>query len=610
MSPQKEAQILTILGIAGLLGLVYLTLHGVALGVTALACGGAALTGGPTNGLLLLFTGQPHGYSTGTACTVPTTAIQVVDVVAVVVLVGAAVAVLVWWVRYRQSDAWFINDIKRRQGFATGGEIAKHLSAKAAVGRARVLRPTLQSPAPADVSWAVGLSKHQAVHLSIEDSVVLEGAPRSGKGFRIIVSSILDWSGPLITTSTRNDNLLATYAERRKRGEVTVFDPQGLAGVRSSLRISPIAGCEDALTASQRAQSIMSGTALGSSSTNSEWADVGAGVLAQLLHAAAVSGADVADLYRWGSNPVTAMEAAQRLDTDGVPGWGEALRGIVEGDPDMRGKIWFGVQSAVRPLAIPNIQEALRPRTGEAFDADAFLAGENTLYLIGTGAGAGSMGGFLGAVVDDVVSRARVKANASASARLDPPLGLILDEIANMFYWKQLPTVMADGGGIGISTMVVLQALSQAETAWSRSEMDTIWSAATAKLILGGASDVAHLRDLSALMGERNVRKQSYSYSRGGSSSSEQTDRQALMSVDEIRRMPETMGLLAYRNRRPVLLDLQGWIERRDAKLIQEGKRATEADARLVFAERAAAARPAPVSPATSAASAPEPAER
>ncbi|MET0202544.1 MAG: TraM recognition domain-containing protein, partial [Gaiellaceae bacterium] len=147
-------------------------------------------------------------------------------------------------------------------------------------------------------------------------------------------------------------------------------------------------------------------------------------------------------------------------------------------------------------------------------------------------------------------------------------------------------------------------------TAWSRAEMDTIWSAATAKLILGGASDVAHLRDVSALMGERNVRKQSYSYSRGGSSSSEQTDRQALMSVDEIRRMPETMGLLAYRNRRPVLLDLQGWIERRDAKLIQEGKRATEADARLVFAERAAAARPAPVTSATSAASAPEPAER
>ena len=606
MSPQKEAQILTILGIAGLLGLLYLTLHGVALGVTALACGGAALAGGPTNGLLLLFTGQPHGYSTGTACAVPTTAIQVVDVVAVVVLVGAAALLLVWWLRYRQSDAWFINDIKRRSGFASGGEIAKHLSAKATVGRAGVLRPTLQSPQAADVSWTVGLSKHQAVHLSIEDSVVLEGAPRSGKGFRIIVSSILDWSGPLITTSTRNDNLLATYAERKKRGEVTVFDPQGLAGIRSTLRISPMAGCEDALTADQRAQSIISGTKLGASASNGEWADAASAVLAQLLHAAAVSGADVASLYRWGSNPALASEAVEVLDLDGAPGWGDSLRAVIDGDEKMRANTWFGVQSAVRPLAIPEIQEALRPRTGEAFDADAFLAGENTLYLIGTGAGAGSMGGFLGAVLDDVVNRARVKANASASARLDPPLGLILDEIANMFYWKQLPTVMADGGGIGISTMVVLQALSQAETAWSRAEMDTIWSAATAKLILGGASDVAHLRDVSALMGERNVRKQSYSYSRGGSSSSEQTDRQALMGVDEIRRMPETMGLLAYRNRRPVLLDLQGWIERRDAKLIQEGKRATEAEARLVFAERAAAARP---SAPNSAASAPEPTE-
>lgn len=62
---------------------------------------------------------------------------------------------------------------------------------------------------------------------------------------------------------------------------------------------------------------------------------------------------------------------------------------------------------------------------------------------------------------------------------------------------------MADGGGRGICTLVVLQALSQAETAWSRGEADTIWSAATAKVLLGGASQVGHLRDIEALLGSR-----------------------------------------------------------------------------------------------------------
>ena len=48
---------------------------------------------------------------------------------------------------------------------------------------------------------------------------------------------------------------------------------------------------------------------------------------------------------------------------------------------------------------------------------------------------------------------------------------------------------MADGGGRGICTFVVLQALSQAETAWSRAEADTIWAAATAKVAYGGTLD-------------------------------------------------------------------------------------------------------------------------
>jgi type IV secretory pathway TraG/TraD family ATPase VirD4 len=586
MSDQKETRLMIMLAVIGGVALVIFGLHGAAVWITQLTCG-IPLSGPFLAGVGVLITGDPSGYTTGTtSCAVPTTLIRTVDIIGLVLLLAGVATLAVWWHRYRQSDVWFISNIRRRPGFAKGGEIAKHLSAKAITKRAAVLRPNLSNPKPSDAGWKVGRSENQDVYVSIEDSVVLEGPPRSGKGYRLLISAILDWSGPLVTTSTRNDNVSATYAMRKKRGEVTVFDPQGLAGARSTLRISPIRGCEDPLTADQRAQSIIGGTAMGSSKNNQEWSEAASGVFAQLLHAAAIAGSDVSDLYRWGASPNAAIEAVDILKSDGTPGWGDALQAVVEGDPKRRDNTWFGVSSAVRPLAIPAIQESLRPRPGEEFDAEAFLAGENTLYLIGTSAGAGSMGGFLGAVLDDVVSAARRKANASRSTRLDPPLGLVLDEIANMFYWKQLPIVMADGGGIGVSPLVVLQALSQAETAWSKAEMDTIWSAATAKLTLGGASDVSHLRDIAALMGERNVRQKSYSRSDSGSSTNEQTASEPLMSVDEIRRMPETMGLLAYRNRRPVLLNLTGWTERSDAKEIQAGKRSTEADAQLVFAER------------------------
>jgi type IV secretory pathway TraG/TraD family ATPase VirD4 len=221
----------------------------------------------------------------------------------------------------------------------------------------------------------------------------------------------------------------------------------------------------------------------------------------------------------------------------------------------------------------------------QIFDPREFLDAANTLYLIGSASGASAMGGFLGAMLDDIVEVARTRALASPGSRLAHPLGLILDEIVNMFRWGNLPRIMADGGGRGICTFVVLQALSQAETSWSRAEADTIWAAATAKVLLGGASHVDHLRDVEALLGNRRTRstQRSWSSREAGHSTSEHHERLPLMSVDEIRRMPQNVGLLAYRNRRGVLLDLSGWDERRDARAIQSGKRDIETEQRSVF---------------------------
>ncbi|GAA4345471.1 type IV secretory system conjugative DNA transfer family protein [Microbacterium rhizosphaerae] len=439
------------------------------------------------------------------------------------------------------------------------------------------------------------------MYVSIEDSVALEGPPRAGKGYRVLISAILDWAGPLITTSTTSDNLTATMHMRMQRGEVHVFDPQGLAGVRHTLRISPIVGCEDPLVAVQRGQAVVTGTALGSSSTNQEWADVAATVLSRLLHAAALTGGTVADLYKWGSTPALAHDAVRilRSESAAAPGWADGLEAVLVGDVKLLSSTWFGVQAAVAPLAIPQIREALMPAQGPGFDPDGFLRGENTLYLIGSGAGAGAMGGFLSAILDDVVEVARRRALASDGARLPHPLGLILDEIANMFRWSALPRVMAEGGGRGICTFVVLQALSQAETAWSRAEADTIWSAATAKVLLGGASHVQHLRDIETLLGSRDRQRNERSWStrQPGSSVSERHDRLPVMTVDEIRRMPPTAGLLAYRNRRGVLLDLAGWDERSDARHIKAGKTKTEAEQRDVFARAYTARTAAPPMP-------------
>jgi type IV secretory pathway TraG/TraD family ATPase VirD4 len=286
-----------------------------------------------------------------------------------------------------------------------------------------------------------------------------------------------------------------------------------------------------------------------------------------------------------------AAEAVDILEQHGPPGWATSLDAVLHDDERLLGNKWFGVSGAVAPLRIPAIAEAMTPLPGErAFDPIEFLSGKNTLYLIGTKTGAGAAGGYLAALLDDIVEQARRRALSMPGSRLDPPLGLILDEIANIFVWPALPTVMADGGGIGISPLVVLQARTQAETAWSAAEMHSVFSAATAKLLLGGSTDTAFLKDMAELLGDREIDRRSHSYSDQGTSMSVQRERQALVTIEEMRRMPQRLGLLVYRNIRPVLLALDAWIDRADARDIRAAKASTETAQREVFAEQASQA--------------------
>jgi type IV secretion system protein VirD4 len=568
-------------------------ISGTAWSVTYLVCGASFTDAGLFAGVAFLFTLDttvfgPVTRDNGTLCAVPGTAIGAALGALLLLFVLLGIILFLWWRAWQESDLYYRRDLLNRPGFAMPRELRRHLGAKAVLRRGVNVRPSLPSPKVTDVGWKVGESRGIPVYVSCEDSICLEGAPRSGKGFRIIISAIIDWSGPLITTSTRNDNLAATMKMLARHGTVTVFDPQRLSGVRSTLRISPVTGCGNPLTAVQRAQSIVAGSPMGQSDSNQEWAGKAATIIAQLLHAAAISGEGTKALRDWGASPVLARRAIAILRADGSPGWADALGVVVNGDDKLLANSWFGVTSALAPLQIPDILEAMTPTWGEEFDVDQFLAARNTLYLLGTGAGAGAVGGFLGAILDDIVETARRKALASTGSRLDPPLGLVLDEIANMFAWPALPTILADGGGIGISTMVVLQSLSQAETAWSSGQADTIWSSSIVKILLGGAGNVSHLRDISDLVGQHRVKVTSRSFADSGNSTSEQQQTEAIISVDELRRLPEGLGLLSYRNRRPVLLDLNGWIHRDDAPLITAGKKTTETEQLIVFAEQLA----------------------
>ena len=491
-----------------------------------------------------------------------------------VVFFVLAVAGFMAWSKYQQSDKKFIKDLRQREGLARSAEIAKAVGKSAVTKRVAKVRPSIKKPKVTDGAMRLGKAEGVDVFASYEESVVLIGPPRSGKGVHLLIGAILDAPGPVITTSSRADNLGATAELRKAKGPVALFDPQGLTGQRSTLKWSPITGCHQPRVANQRAASLIGASGLGSSSSNAEWQAPAITIMECLLHAAALGERTVDDLMRWGNNPAEAKEAVTILTEhpQAALNWNLVLKGIIEGDPKLLQSKWFGVEGAVKGLSVPEVREVLRPGPfEEVLDIDTFLTQNGTLYIVGTKTGGASAGPFLIAMMDAITERARELAAKSPGNRLDPPLSLVLDEIANISgAWPGLVQLMADGGGVGICPFAVFQSMAQVRNEWGEQQAQALFDAATVKVQLGGASNVSDLEAFSKLAGPRKVLRTSRSRGKDSHSTSEQVHDTEVVTVSELRRLPFGWGLLLNRNGRPILMQMTRWWDRKDGKAIKE----------------------------------------
>ena len=468
-------------------------------------------------------------------------------------------------------------------GTATRSEVAATASARVLLRRGRSLRPSLHHVRVGDVGYRLGRARGLDVWASVEDSILLIGPPRSGKGAHIVINAILDAPGAVITTSTRPDNLTATLHARQRHGPVAVFDPQRLAeGVPAGLRWSPIRGCEDPLTAMIRATGLAAGTGLtaGAVDDGSFWEGKTRTALQALLHAAALDGRTAAELFRWTLDPAAAADAVAILASHpgAAAGWAESLRAMTDADPRTRDSIWQGVSLALSALADPRVLDAVSPTTEEAFDPEAFLRNSGTLYLLATGAGAGASSALVAALIEDLVETARRLAARSPGARLDPPVLLALDEIGNLAPLPSLATLTAEGGGSGITTMPVLQSLAQARHRWGDNAAAAIWDASIVKIVLGGASNSRDLGDLTALIGERNEPVDTQTTGDHGTSSTQRSTRRApVMAPDTIRTLPFGTALVLLRAAPPIITTMRTWTRRPDRKQLRQDRDAVEA---------------------------------
>ena len=166
----------------------------------------------------------------------------------------------------------------------------------------------------------------------------------------------------------------------------------------------------------------------------------------------------------------------------------------------------------------------------------------------------------------------------SPGARLDPPVLLALDEIGTLAPLPSLPTLMAEGGGTGLTTVPVLQSLAQAREKWGPENAGAIWDASIVKVVLGGSANAKDLQDVAALLGERDEPTVAVSRdTHGGRSYQTSLRRVPVMPPDVLRTLPFGTAVTLLRSSPPIVTNLRAWTARPDAKTLRADRGAIEA---------------------------------
>ena len=190
-------------------------------------------------------------------------------------------------------------------GFATLAELVYQWGRLAASKRGGRARPGLtyrQRLLARPRHYAIRLGRAQwgkRVLGTMEANWLLLAPPRKGKS-GALADWILDWPGAVIATSTRADLFINTAGTRWRRGLVHVFNPFGIGNVPSTFGWDPVAGCQDPAEAFTRADALI-GPRAGGNGDMAFWQDKAALALSALLHAAALSGRTVLDIWDWAN---------------------------------------------------------------------------------------------------------------------------------------------------------------------------------------------------------------------------------------------------------------------------------------------------------------------
>ncbi|MEE1622815.1 type IV secretory system conjugative DNA transfer family protein [Zafaria sp. J156] len=382
--------------------------------------------------------------------------------------------------------------------------------------------------------------------------------PRAGKTTSVCVPQVLETKGPVVATSNKRDLVDLTRGPRSRTGVVWVHDVQGIIGEEPTWWWNPLSFITGMERAEALADIFVSSATSAGATQDAYFESDGRRLLAMLFYAASVGGRPITDVFVWAQAPDDKTPRDLLLE-HGQTAVAASLAKIQQLTPKQRDGVYGTMRPWVNVLSYDRVVPWVRDTgvLGRAeFDPKRFAASTDTLYLISK-EGAGSTRAIAGALAVAVLTEAEQIAALNPGGRLSPPMTGVLDEVANVVRWRQLPDVYSHYGSRGIVLSSFFQGWDQGLEAFGEKGMKKLWSAANIRVAGSGLSDSAFLPFLSQLIGDHDVIRRTSSTQKGGRSVSTAIQRERLLDVGDLAALPRGRAVLSTSGLPPALVELE-----------------------------------------------------
>lgn len=411
----------------------------------------------------------------------------------------------------------------------------------------------------------------QWVYGTWEETQIDIWGPRRGKTTARVIPIICAAPAATIATSNKRDLVDATRGVRDALGRVWVFDTQQLAGEEPTWWWNPLSYVTDEVQADKLAATFAGASRASGARTDAHFEPAGQMLLAGLLLAAAEYGHPITQVFTWLSDDRN-DDAVRILRDRDYQLTADQVEGVLRTADKERSSIYSTSRRMVAWLTNRKIAEWICPRgivdDRPQFDPATFVTSTDTIYLLSR-EGQGNAGPIVTALTVAILEAAEDYAATCAWGRLPTPMTVVLDEVANVCRWHDLPNQYSHYGSRGIIPIALLQSWSQGVDVWGREGMQKLWSAASVRVYGGGAAETDFLEQLSRLTGRETLVSSSDSYSQGRRTVSRSQTREQILSEAELAHLEFGRAVVYASGTPPILIETVPWSATRHAAAIR-----------------------------------------